>query len=173
MEPAGLAAGLLGLAGLFNTCLEVVNKYDSWKGFSADLRSLTAQFETQKIRLERWGQAVGIEIDGLSNQHHELLDDPQILSNVKDLLSSIKDTCGLEDNVGPTTASGKSDHAGAPRGLKRQRLNWALRNKERRIAQVAQFSSMVDGLHSMVPVGRGSGLSRENPVIYLIPKTDS
>ncbi|BCS30162.1 uncharacterized protein APUU_80465S [Aspergillus puulaauensis] len=159
MEPAGLAVGLLGLAGLFNTCLEVVNKYDSWKGFGADLRSLTAQFETQKIRLERWGEVVGIQLDGLSDQHHELLDDPLILSNVKDVLLSIKDTCGLESNVGPTTASGKHDHTGAPRGLRRQRLNWALRNKEKWIAQVAQFSSMVDGLHNMVPVERGSGLS--------------
>lgn len=146
MEPAGLAVGLLGLAGLFNTCLEVVNRYDSWKSFGADLHSLTAQFETQKIRLERWGEAVGIERDGLSSRHHELLDDPRILSNAKNLLSSIKDSCGFEDNIGSETVSGKRDHTGPPRGLRRQRLNWALRDKEKRIAQIAQFSSMVDDL---------------------------
>lgn len=157
MEPAGLAVGLVGLAGLFNTCLEVVNKYDSWKSFGPDLRSLTAQFETQKIRLERWGEAVGIEPGGLSSQHNGLLDDARILANVKDLLSSIKETCGLEDNTGTATASEKFDYKDAPRGLKRQRLNWALRNKEKRIAQLAQFSSMVDDLHNLVPVQTRGG----------------
>ena len=157
MEPAGLAVGLVGLAGLFNTCLEVVNKYDSWKSFGPDLRSLTAQFEAQKIRLERWGEAVGIEPGGLSSQHHGLLEDARILANVKDLLSSIQETCGLQDNIRPTATgksqiSGKHDHPSAPQGLKRQRLNWALRNKEKRIAQVGRFSSIVDDLHNLVPV---------------------
>jgi hypothetical protein len=29
MEPVGLAVGILGLVGLFNTCLDLLDKFDS------------------------------------------------------------------------------------------------------------------------------------------------
>ncbi|KAE8314329.1 hypothetical protein BDV41DRAFT_221143 [Aspergillus transmontanensis] len=142
MEPAGLAVGVIGLCGLFNTCLDVVNKYDAWKDFGSESRCLTAQFEAQKLRLQKWGEAVVVE--------HESV-------------STIKDICGKEDALSapisraqPSSLEGpmfeKHGHSLTSRGSKRQRFNWALRGKERRIAQVAQFSSLVDDLHSLVPV---------------------
>lgn len=36
MEPVGLAVGVLGLAGLFSTCLEAVDKVQSYRSFGVD-----------------------------------------------------------------------------------------------------------------------------------------
>lgn len=61
MEPVGIGVGVVGLFGLFNTCLDVVNKYDSWKDFGSESHCLTAQFEAQKLGPQIWGEAVGVE----------------------------------------------------------------------------------------------------------------
>ncbi|KAE8323675.1 prion-inhibition and propagation-domain-containing protein [Aspergillus sergii] len=171
MEPVGLAVGVLGLFGLFNTCLDVVNKYDAWKDFGSESRCLTAQFEAQKLRLQKWSEVVGIEDESVSSKHHQLLDDPRTRSNVQHLLLAIKAICGHEQAPSSTAISRvETDSLEGPmfrkhgnsltfRGSKRQRFNWALRGKEKRIAQVAQFSSLVDDLHSLVPIDseRGEG----------------
>ncbi|KAL4981697.1 hypothetical protein BDW68DRAFT_172015 [Aspergillus falconensis] len=44
MEPVGFAVGIMGLVGLFNTCLGLLDKFDSWRDCGSDLRSLAAQF---------------------------------------------------------------------------------------------------------------------------------
>ncbi|KAE8382284.1 prion-inhibition and propagation, helo domain-containing protein [Aspergillus bertholletiae] len=169
MEPVGLAVGVIGFFGLFNTCLDAVNKYESWKDFGSESQSLTALCEAQKLRLEKWGEAVGVDHESLSSKHHRLLDDPRTRSSIQNLLFAIKDTCG-DENVSPSTITSgaeidtfegrvltKHDHSLILHESKRQRLKWALRGKERRIAQVAQFSSLVDALHSLVPISGDIG----------------
>jgi hypothetical protein len=59
MELVGLAVGVAGLVGLFNTCLDLLDKFDSWRGCGSNLRSLAAQFQAHKPRFENWGHAVG------------------------------------------------------------------------------------------------------------------
>lgn len=60
---------------------------------------------------------------------------------------------------------GKHGHSLTPRGSKRQKFTWALRGKEKRIAQVAQFSSLVDDLHSLVSIdGDRDGLRNTLPL---------
>ncbi|GKT51786.1 uncharacterized protein ColSpa_11967 [Colletotrichum spaethianum] len=53
MEPVGLAVGIVGLAGLFSSCLEAVEKFDSYKNFGRDSRSLATLFDTDKHRFEQ------------------------------------------------------------------------------------------------------------------------
>ncbi|WYZ35989.1 hypothetical protein EsH8_X_000636 [Colletotrichum jinshuiense] len=91
MEPVGLAVGVAGLAGLFSSCLEAVERFDSYKNFGRDSRSLAIQFEADKHRFEQWGRAVGIENGKLSDSHHPALDDTQKLAIVHKLLASIQD----------------------------------------------------------------------------------
>lgn len=146
MEPVSFAVGLIGLAGLFNTCLELVDKIDSWKDFGNESRSLAAQFETHKIRLERWGQAVGFEQGHLSSNHDKLLDDPRTLSNIQTLLLAIKDICSNdsedrfsrgsilepERRFGKIQIFGKNAHSNDSPESKRQKLSWALRKKSKK-----------------------------------------
>ena len=155
MEPAGLAVGILGLVGLFNTCLDILDKFDSWRDYGSESRSLTAQFKAHKIQLERWGLAVGLGKDGLSDQHDKILDDPHTLLTVNELLSAIRDICRYDDNAVTKSKpiSDKNAHSRAQLESKRQKLSWALRDKPKRIAQVAQFSSIVQTLHVLVPTG--------------------
>lgn len=165
MEPVSFAVGVIGLAGLFNTCLDILDKFDSWKEYGKEARSLAAQFKAHKIQLERWGQAVGLGKDGLLDQHDKFLDDPQTLSTVQELLAAIRDICRYDDDTPsksgskPKPAFERHTHSQPPFESKRQKLSWALRDKAKRITQVEQFSSIVQTLHALVPIeGGGRGV---------------
>ncbi|KAL2833710.1 prion-inhibition and propagation-domain-containing protein [Aspergillus cavernicola] len=160
MEPAGLAVGLLGLAGLFNTCLDLLDKFDSWRDFGSESRSLTARFRAHKLQLEKWGRAVGLEEGGLLDKHDKLLDDPRTLWIVEELLSAIKDICSYNDDTFPTstpTIRKRRAHPHATLESKRQKLSWALRDKAKWITQVERFSSIVEILHSLIPIHEETG----------------
>ncbi|CAI7614169.1 unnamed protein product [Penicillium viridicatum] len=160
MEPVSFAVGIIGLAGLFSTCLEAVERFDSWKDYDSEFRSLVAQFKAQKLRLAKWGVAVGLEDDELSYVHNALLDDPKIESTVKELLLAINAVCRDEDKAFLTPMLGKDEapskdqlfHRHAPRESKRQKLGWVFRTKAKRVAQVDHFSKLVESLHNLIPI---------------------
>jgi hypothetical protein len=53
----GLAIGISGLAGLFGTCLDVLEKFGSWReDDGSESRSLTARSKAHKLQLENCGQ---------------------------------------------------------------------------------------------------------------------
>ncbi|KAJ5426965.1 hypothetical protein N7465_002035 [Penicillium sp. CMV-2018d] len=160
MEPVSFAVGIIGLAGLFSTCLEAVERFDSWKDYDSEFRSLVAQFKAQKLRLAKWGVAVGLEDDELSYVHNALLDDPKIEATVKELLLAINAVCRDEDKAFLTPMLGKDEtptkdqlfHRHAPRESKRQKLGWVFRTKAKRVAQVDHFSKLVESLHNLIPI---------------------
>ncbi|KAK2005285.1 hypothetical protein LZ32DRAFT_664471 [Colletotrichum eremochloae] len=144
MEPVGLAVGVVGLAGLFSSCLEAVAKFDSYKNSGRDSRSLATSFDVHKHRFEQWGRAVGIEKGKLSDTHHPALDDEKTLALVYKLLANIQDFCSVEDDVlyqQPTPANSKtlkdgflSTRQGQRRhgvltDSKRQKVAWAPENQ--------------------------------------------
>lgn len=167
MEPVGLAVGIVGLAGLFSTCLEALDKFDSYKDFGTDFRHLAAQFYADKHRLEKWGEAVGVLRDQtLDSDPHPAFSDPKTHSTVEKLLTSIKeigsdaDDAFLPPNSGSDTRFPRyqllsrnqvEPHRSAPSESKRAKLWWALRDKEKRIFQVQQFGRLVQSLHDLVP----------------------
>ncbi|KAK1964105.1 hypothetical protein LY78DRAFT_659686 [Colletotrichum sublineola] len=99
MEPLGLAVGVVGLAGLFSTCLEAVQKFDAYKNFGRDSRSLATQLDVDKHRFEEWGRTVGFESGRLSDSHHPALDDAEKLAVVRKLLSSIQEFCSSAEDA--------------------------------------------------------------------------
>ena len=162
MEPIGLAVGIVGLAGLFSSCLEAVQRFESWKDYGSEWKSVAAQFEAERILLERWGQAVGLQSSSLEGKHHVALDNPRICSNVTQLLHLIEDLCGSLDDFSTSPLSRtNSAKAGAFRGPRKtdhgapdskwQRIKWALGRGEKSTAQVDQFSVLVQKLYSLVP----------------------
>jgi hypothetical protein len=48
MEPIGFTVGIVGLAGLFSVCLDVIDKVDSYKDYRVESRSIIAQFDADK-----------------------------------------------------------------------------------------------------------------------------
>jgi len=164
MEPVGLVIGIAGLAGLFSTCLEALDKFDSYRDFGTDLRHLATQFEADKLRFEKWGQAVGVQQDQALD-HHEALDDLQIRRTIDNLLSSIKQIGSNADDalLGVDTRTTWNNllsrnqaqpHRSGPSDSKRSRLNWALRDKAKRVVQVEQFGKLVQSLYNLVPPDR-------------------
>lgn len=173
MEPVGLAVGVIGLAGLFNTCIDAAARIDTYKEFKSESRSLTAQFQASKLRFEQWGKAIGFG----TNHHHAALNDPQTLSAVQELLEIIREICRDEGSsqfshpshlqqppqstkpltrLGPLTGSlTRSQTLPARSGLvdsKRNKLVWALKGKVKRAAQVEQFGVLVQHLYNLVPL---------------------
>ncbi|KAJ5373249.1 hypothetical protein N7517_005255 [Penicillium concentricum] len=181
MEPVSFAVGIIGLAGLFSTCLEAVARFDSWKEYDSEFGSLVAQFKAQKLRLIRWGLAVGLEDDEISYEHNPLLDDPKIESTIKDLLSAINAVCRDEDKAFLTPMLGKDENPTkdqltprhAPRESKRQRLGWVLRTKAKRVAQVDHFSKLVETLHDLIPIEDPKGHKGRKPTGDKVSEADA
>jgi hypothetical protein len=171
MEPVGLTVGVLGLAGLFSSCLEAVERFDSWRNFTDESRTLGTRWETQKLRMKRWGRAVGLENGAVSPDHHEALDDPEIASRVCTHLSVIENLCTNADSAfSPVarTSAGQTRHTllfrgriqahpSTPSESARQRVKWALRDKAKCTAQVETLGLLVHDLHDLVPPNGAKG----------------
>ncbi|KAJ5924217.1 hypothetical protein N7466_008404 [Penicillium verhagenii] len=165
MDPVSFAVGIIGLAGLFSTCLDVVERLNSFKEFGNESRAVKAQFKAQSLRLQKWGQAVGFQGGTLMESHNRQLDDPRTFSIVEELLSAIRGFAASEDGATAAPESFmehqqsfrdklwmRQNRPTAPPDSKREKIGWALRNKARKMAQVGQFCSLVDQLHSLIPV---------------------
>ncbi|KAK3312564.1 hypothetical protein B0H66DRAFT_506168, partial [Apodospora peruviana] len=179
MEPVGLAVGLVGLVGLFNTCLDVIDKVDSYKDFGIESRSVYAQFEADKQILKQWAQHVGIENGGLGVRHHRHLDDADTMAAVRTLLSSIHEIFGKTErtalNRQPAMESGRNSsleipHRGTriiqqpePDFSRRDRIGWSLKRKGKITNQVQQFGSLVQRLYTLVPVENLKDAGVEGP----------
>lgn len=173
MEPVSFAVGIVGLVGLFSTCLDAVERFDSYKNFGPESRALAAQFKAQKLRLENWGNTVGLQKEGqLRENHNERLDDPRVRSTVTELLAAIKALCTLEEEAKEAPQSATENKSlreqiwpktqGSGEVIsKRQKLGWALRNKNKRSAQVERLTTLVDNVHGIVPLEPRSGAGKE------------
>ncbi|OAQ98243.1 hypothetical protein LLEC1_05236 [Akanthomyces lecanii] len=109
MESIGLAVGVVGLAGLFSVCIDVVQRFDAWKKFDDELAILGVRVAAERLRLDRWGQAVGFKQDNTSDiesHHHPLLDDGRTFAMLEVLVQK------LHDLVPPDEAHGGADRIG-------------------------------------------------------------
>ncbi|EXL60700.1 hypothetical protein FOCG_03523 [Fusarium oxysporum f. sp. radicis-lycopersici 26381] len=167
METAGLVLGVAGLAGLYTSCLEVVNIVQTYKTFRTDSHTLNTRFEVAKTLFEQWGLRVGIKDGRLLPYHHSGLDDENTSARVIDLLHIIIKTIRDDNNMPPyRTGAGRRDgeqtYTGMP-GSRRQKLFWAIWRKGMRVEEVELFEKLVDQLDKLVP-------SRER--MHLMEKPD-
>lgn len=166
MEIAGLGVGVVGLAGLFSACLEVVERIDSYKNFDLDSRALISQFDADKLLFKQWGEAVGFDGESLGNNHHENLNDTETLLAIRKIFAIIQDiTTDFEDGTsGQWNGSDSMSSGSKPnnsRGIRLQKfrgvashktkIEWTLRHKARFLALSQQFGSLVGSLRALVP----------------------
>ena len=174
MESVGLAVGVIGLAGLFSTCLDALQRVDAYKDFGRESRALAAQFEAEKLRLRQWGLTVGIDGNGVLEPHHPALDDNEMRARIVELLTII-----LEISGGSSEAEARNLFAADARraldrlyftsqaqsirnldsGSKRQKVAWALGGGVKRAARVQQFALLVQLLHRLIPLDRSKEIS--------------
>ncbi|KAK4141492.1 prion-inhibition and propagation-domain-containing protein [Dichotomopilus funicola] len=60
MEAAGLAIGVFGLAGLYSTCIELLDALSAAARFGVDRELLQTKLEVERVRLMIWGDSVGL-----------------------------------------------------------------------------------------------------------------
>ena len=168
MEPASFAVGIVGLAGLFNSCLEAIGRAKDYISFETDSQALNAQFEADRLRFERWGNSVGLGPGGqLSAEHHKLLDDERTVATAMGLLAFINEVCSphgvsqqettgdratpwARKGFGPVSTHGLRSTIG---GSRRRKLTWAFGGKGEQKSQVELFRRSVQQLHELVPPG--------------------
>ncbi|KAM6513853.1 hypothetical protein FALCPG4_015060 [Fusarium falciforme] len=170
METAGLVIGVAGLAGLFSSCLEAVDKVQSYQTFGADSHVLDTRFKLARARFERWGPNVGIEQGKLLPDHHSALDDKVTSSAVTDVLHIIiKTICDARNALPRRTRAagpGDDDSSGLHRPYavtsesRRRKMAWALWGKGGRTEQVELFEKLVQELHNLVPPNTGENAQR-------------
>lgn len=68
MEPAGLAVGVLALAGLFNNAVDCFEYVQLGRNFSTNFQTSLLKLDNARLRLSRWGQAVGLSGDIANTQ---------------------------------------------------------------------------------------------------------
>ncbi|KAI1851443.1 hypothetical protein JX266_003518 [Neoarthrinium moseri] len=101
MEPVGLAVGVVGLAGLFSTCVDCFELVQNGRYLGRDYILLEAKFENLKLRFWWWGRACGlvgsVELDAR-------LDDAAIRSGIETTLDNLihlfKDGSRLQKRYG-------------------------------------------------------------------------
>ncbi|KAI0405817.1 hypothetical protein F4802DRAFT_606591 [Xylaria palmicola] len=164
MEAAGLAIGVAGLAGLFSSCIDIVERWDSYKDSVTESASLRARLAADRIRFQQWGQSVGIGNGGFEENHHRALDNPSIRSAVDLILQSIKkideDANRLAPHLGHfSTKADKLSNVNRERSqftklepsTRKSRIGWAVRDKGRATMLVVSFEALVQKLHDLIP----------------------
>jgi Prion-inhibition and propagation len=177
MEPVGFAIGVAGLAGVFNSCVDVVEKIDAYRDFGIDSLSLGVQFEADKLRFKNWVQAVGFQHERLLDGHHKAFDDPLISSVVENLLSCIQEICRTSNKVTPQSLGGSDMvlfqnggqlHLHPSSGSKMSRIGWVLKDKTKYTARVQRFGELVQCLYNLVPPDSEKlGNTRISPLIIV------
>jgi hypothetical protein len=189
MEIAGVGIGVVGLAGLVSTCLDVLERVDTYKAFGSDAQSLSLCFEADKHRFRQWLQTVGFVNGRLADAHNPLLDDPALKPLVYKILSHVCSIWGVGSarlsaleiaDLGKADAlprgggggDGKLLRARKPtnptrpsQSSKRTKIGWALGGgKAKFMTQLESFEALVNRLYSLVPpAGMGVGPAAGSP----------
>lgn len=192
METAGLAVGIAGLAGLFSSCVEAIEKVQAYMSFEADSEILETRFRATKASFERWGQEVGIadgKLDESNGGHSNLSPDDKSLNiEIENLLKTIRTLCHEGDHPSSPKQprqdgvllhreplakfGGQNDGpALAIRTSKRRKLMWALWDKGKRTEKVNDLEKLVKHLHILAPAtGAAQRLQNEQPELADLKK---
>ena len=61
MEPVGFVAGIAGLAGVFTACVDCFEYIQLGRSFGHDFGKCLLRLDATKVRMTRWGAAVGMQ----------------------------------------------------------------------------------------------------------------
>jgi len=167
MEPIGFAIGIAGLASLFTTCIDVMDKIDSYKEYGAESRSIIALFEADRLLFRKWARSVGIHEGNLEDAQHEDLENPELAKTVEKILTSIlevfdktESALSKQQHVSHAGTKNSQESALFSQGSilnqqlpasRRNKIRWALAGKQKFIAQVQRFGDLVQRLITLVP----------------------
>ncbi|KAK1773773.1 prion-inhibition and propagation-domain-containing protein [Copromyces sp. CBS 386.78] len=85
MEPVGLALGVIGLAGIFKSCVELFGYFSTYRSYGHDYHLLDAKLHIEKAVLLQWADRMRLPHEDYDRR----LDNPTIREAVSQVLSSI------------------------------------------------------------------------------------
>ncbi|KAF8252077.1 hypothetical protein K440DRAFT_636253 [Wilcoxina mikolae CBS 423.85] len=180
VDPIGLT---LSLAGLYTTILNVLDRISSAKSYGSDYALFITKVETERLRLFRWGQAVGLTDGGGG----EALMDPAVRRGVRELMAwavvLFEDAAGIHSRerrrliayvpgrsnslstqrvVTTTAFENPRDRAGRwqKEASTLRKMRWAFSGKSKAERLVQELGWFVDRLHALVPV---TGIQVQSP----------
>ncbi|CAJ0552624.1 Ff.00g007020.m01.CDS01 [Fusarium sp. VM40] len=168
MEPAGFAVGLSGLVGVFTSCLEIVQRYDTYKTASRDKGSLDVQLQGAIYRLKHWGISVGIKDGKLSDIHHPALDNTETITLVNALLRNIKEFLDSPNDLDGPNGIQNMPSSGPEKLPRLERVAWALSGRFRQTNHVQALEPLVSLLYEVVPPESAKPLSRTNSLHHAL-----
>jgi hypothetical protein len=90
MEVAGLVVGVAGLAELFSTCLDALEKTQQYRNSATDMHHLETQFQAEKLRFQQWGHDIGLKRgETLKEGHHKALEEEDTRKTIQEILQTI------------------------------------------------------------------------------------
>lgn len=155
MEVIGLVSGIAGLAGLFTTCMDVLDKVDAYNNFGSESRYLVDQFDADKLLLKQWATKIGFErkvpdpgkeeIEGAS-----LFEDEEILACIGRVLVDIMGIFEeMEAGIDKLHLSGRFGFEHPSQPSMRKKIGWALTGKLKFVHQIQQFEALLSRLYSL------------------------
>lgn len=89
-EAVGLAAGLISLAGLFNTAIDGFEYIQFGRNFGADFQVNILRLSNAQLRLSRWGKSIGLsDVDSETRSLHGTLISDEAIEPAQKLLGGI------------------------------------------------------------------------------------
>ena len=119
-EAAGLAIGVLSLAGLCSTCLEAFSLIGACKDFGIDSEIMSIKLDIEKTRLLQWAEATGLVTDDRREQNDHLLSStiqPQIERILSAVIMLLTKSEGLRQRYGLCTEDAPWHAAADDQGL--------------------------------------------------------
>lgn len=175
VEPIGL---IIGLIGLFTTCIDLIDAISRFKARDKDYEYLVCRLETERVLLWKWGEAVGLcpNPDGTLDQqgYSTFLEDKNTFSAVNQTLACLagrfQTTYDLVKKYGPRhkpteqvtyTCPGYNPCANLgqervpERALSRtsftMKVSWTFHDREKFSGLVDQIAELSKDLHRLVP----------------------
>ncbi|KAH8170884.1 ankyrin repeats (3 copies) domain-containing protein [Sarocladium implicatum] len=166
MEPLGLALGAVGVADVFSTLLQVAGQVQDYRSYDADSKVLNAHFNAVLLRLERWGDSVGIAAGQIpaTAPHPHPGGTRGVVLEVKDLLMVAAEALNANDSNVHARAAGHNQRSSSS-SSKRQRFGWSLRGKLEFKEKVQLFAFTVDELYKLVPIPDNKPTIAEEQII--------
>ncbi|KAI1453328.1 prion-inhibition and propagation-domain-containing protein [Annulohypoxylon moriforme] len=114
MEAAGLAVGVLGIAGLFTACIENFNIVVRAREFSEEFEQLCTLLALQQIRLVIWGETLGLAPPPGARRpkpYNCALDRPDIRPSIETTLNQLQNLLAKADTITGKYASEEQERA--------------------------------------------------------------
>ncbi|KAH8597783.1 prion-inhibition and propagation-domain-containing protein [Bisporella sp. PMI_857] len=113
-EIFGVVTGVAGLAGVFTSCVDCFEYVQFARSFGKDYERSILKLDIVRLRFTRWGQAVGVYIDGKmvrDPQRQYIAATPDQLELCRDILDQIEDIFNDSERVS-TRFKTKAEKAG-------------------------------------------------------------